>query len=133
MQVYTGPKRKATAKEKSPSAAANNTLEVIQETTPLARNQPASPGTGFMVGFRDPDGEIRFGKVTALAESSMTLLIHRGTVGGEWSPIQTPSGKHYTLEIKREDIIDDFIFMLTRSNRLPGQIKNKLRLVLETS
>lgn len=114
LQVYTGPRRKQNKEH-------NKSTDSPEVSCTLR------PQEGYMVGFRDEDDEFRVGKVTSISTTGLEVVIFRETKSAEWLPIKTSDGSGFTMVTDEESVIEDCVFMLTKSGRLPGHIKNLLK------
>ena len=85
---------------------------------------------GFMLAFSE-DGELGVGKVTHIGEKSLNIVVYQGHLTGQWLPTVDPCGKEVTREIRKASVIDGLMFALTPSNKLPGNVKEKLERMLK--
>lgn len=84
-----------------------------------------------MVGFRDEDDEFRVGKVTSISSTGLEVIIFRDTRSGEWLPVTTSDGNAFTMMADEDSVMEDCIFMLTKSGRLPGQMKDIFKRLID--
>ena len=73
------------------------------------------------------DGDICVCKVKEQGETSIQVELYRGSINGIWNPIMR-NEESIQRFIQREDIVDKF--MLTKNNKLPGDIKDKIKALL---
>ena len=95
------------------------TAEPAEPTAELA------PAVGFMVGVMD-DGNLRIGEVLALSAEHVTIQLYRGQRRGVWKLVKTNSDRTVTAQLRTSDIVDGLIFTLTRTERLPSTIAEKI-------
>lgn len=79
-----------------------------------------------MVVYRQ-QGELCIGKVVQIRQTILTISVHYGTLTGEWLPLQNSAGDTIVNEISRTAVVEDYIFVLTNSNRLPFNVQKKLK------
>lgn len=85
-------------------------------------------GTGYMVAFEEK-GELYIGKVTKLTNLSVTVIMYIGTINATWQPALL-GGNTLSKTVQRQIIKDDLVFYLTKSNKLPNIVKEKIKHLL---
>ena len=78
-----------------------------------------------MVCYRVGDS-VCIGEITGVCNSSLTVLVYNGNRSEPWLPLLIGEKKYDTV-IDRSNIVDDMIFKLTASKKLPIAIDKKLK------
>lgn len=123
--MYTGAvQRESTASRATKIDSGGRSTSDDSSTVPCRALQPE---VGYMVAFKD-DGEVHIGKVAYIGPSNTLLVsIYQGTLNGTWTPATYGSKSlQYTVTVEQDSIIENLIFYLTNSGRLPGRVKEKV-------
>lgn len=83
-----------------------------------------------MAVFKD-GSETVVGKITQLSSDSASIEVYTGSVNGVWKPAVLANGSPYSVRTLGSTIIEDMIFSLTKSNRIPLFVKEKMRMALQ--
>ena len=102
LQVITGKRKKA-----------------VTQGSP--KKQKVVEKQGFMVMFKDEDGDPNIAKVTELGNTTLTVALHRGDINGQWVRCKSVFGGDVIKTIQKESVLNECTFALTQSQHLPCQ------------
>lgn len=81
---------------------------------------------GFLVLFKDAQDEHHIGEVVSVSDEDMTVNLYTGSPSGTWVPLIV-QGAPLAIVIKRNWVIQDMTFQLSKSKKLPTRVKNVLK------
>ena len=84
--------------------------------------RPEAVDVGYMIAATQ-NNELRVGKVIASDASHVTVQLYRGLLNTQWEPIKNQNNDCIVTTVDIDNIPLDWVFALTKNNKLPGNMR----------